>query len=46
MNDFGRKNCIVGGFFFIILATVGFGILANVKDDKTFAGFAFVLRAI
>jgi hypothetical protein len=45
MNDIGRKNCIVGGFFFIILATVGFGILANVKDDKTFAGIAFVLRA-
>jgi len=33
MNDFGRKNSIVGGFFLITLATLGFGILANVKDD-------------
>jgi hypothetical protein len=33
MNDFGRKNCIVGGFFFIILATIGFGSLENVDDD-------------
>lgn len=45
MNDFGRKNCIVCGFFFIILATVGFGTLANVKDDQFFAGIAFFLRA-
>ncbi len=45
MNDFGRKNCIVGGFFLIILATVGFGTLAYVKpDDKLFTAAAFVLR--
>jgi MFS family permease len=33
MNDFGRKNCIVGGFFLIILATIGFGTLAYVNPD-------------
>ena len=33
MDVIGRKNCIVGGFFFIILATVGFGTLANVENE-------------
>jgi len=36
MNDFGRKNCIVGGFFLIILATVGFGTLAYVLEQHLF----------
>jgi hypothetical protein len=27
MDAIGRKNCIVIGFMFIVVATVGFGIL-------------------
>jgi hypothetical protein len=33
MDAIGRKNCIVFGFIFIILATVGFGTLANVANE-------------
>ena len=44
MDAIGRKNCVIGGFLFIILATVGFGSLAYVKDNQTFAALSFVYR--
>ena len=33
MDSIGRKNCIVFGFIFIISATVGFGLLDNLRKD-------------
>jgi hypothetical protein len=33
MDVLGRKNCMVYGFFFIIIATVGFGTLSNVENE-------------
>ena len=33
MDRIGRKNCIIIGFIFIVSATLGFGLLANVEDE-------------
>lgn len=44
MAAIGRKNCIIGGFIFIIIATIGFGFLDYVEDSETFAGLCFIYR--
>jgi MFS family permease len=33
MDAIGRKNCIIIGFIFIVSATLGFGLLANINDE-------------